>query len=614
MIEYLEDNSKISKALEYLNKLEWISVDTETTGLSPHLHEILLLQLGDYNTQFVINTKEVDILLFKELLESKNLILQNAKFDLGFFYKLNIIPQKKIWDTMLAEQIIYNGYPIKTSLDALALTYCNIQLNKSIRLNFSKKNFTLSNEEIIYAADDIKYLERIKNAQEGKANSLKMLRAVLLENEFVKALAYVEFCGIYLDKDKWIKKVNTASKELEKLEDELDKWLINKFPKYKQNQLDLFANSGLKRLRKATINWNSQKQLIPIFEKLGINVKSDNKSGKSISEKILSKQKNKTELIPIYLKYQIIKKDFSTYGENFLNHINKNTGRIHPEFNQLMNTGRLSCNNPNLQNLPADERTRSCFTAQNNNVLINSDYTAQEDIIFVNNSKEKKMIEFYQSDINDGHSYVAKLCFPEKIKDTPIEEIKKKFPDLRTKAKAAKFALHYSGTGKTIADNLSISEDEGNRIEAAYFKAFPDIKKYLNTVMEKAKKRGFILLSPITGRRFFFANFRQAKENDDWYSLYKFSKLACNYPIQSQSAEVTKIATIYFLNWIINSGYFNVVKIINLVHDEIDTEAPKELQDIVAKNLKESMEKGGKAYSKIVPLKATVEISKYWKH
>lgn len=399
----------ITESLNLLDELDIISVDTETEGLDRFRHKILLLQLGNKDFQVVIDTSTINPSEYKNLLENKYLIFQNAKFDLQFLFKNNIIPLE-LWDTMLAEQVINNGISNISNLEYLVLSYCNVVLDKQERLNIVNRGIT--NNSIIYGANDIKYLEDIMNAQIKIAKEKGLYNAIILENLFVAPLAYTEFCGIYLNKEKWIAKYTSAKQELNILIKKLEKWVIdNNFDKYIDRQLNIFTEykDGKPILTKTTINWASTKQVKPLFKDIGINVKSDdNVSGESIAEKVLVKQKDFYSIIPIYLQYQTIKKDFTTYGERFLNHINPITNRIHAEFNQLMNTARLSCNNPNLQNLPSDDRTRSCFIAENGNILIDGDYKAQEDILFVNNSMEDKMIEFYQLENADGHKH--KLC------------------------------------------------------------------------------------------------------------------------------------------------------------------------------------------------------------
>lgn len=622
MIHYISNQTSIQdssikyitveESLNALQQLEWISVDTETDGLDRFKHKILLLQLGNFDNQYVIDCSTVDILNYKSLLESKDLILQNAKFDLQFFYVLRIIPKKKIWDTMLAEQVMYNGLDPIANLAFLAKKYCKVVLDKTERSNIIKRGITF--DSIIYGAKDIKHLEDIKTKQIIKAEEKDVLTAIKLENAFVPVLAYVEYCGIYLNKERWVKKYESAHIILAEKVKALDQWVINsKHQEFVERQLDIFTErdeEGNPIFNKTIINWASSKQVIPLFEAIGIDIKADNKSGKSIAEKIISKQKHNFEIIPLFLEYQTIKKDFTTYGKKFLNHINPITGRIHCEFKQLQATSRISSSNPNMQNLPADTRTRSCFTAEEGNILTDCDYKAQEDIIFVNNSKEDKMIEFYNLDDADGHSYVASLCFPKEIRDTPNKEVKKKFPKLRATAKKAKFSIHYGGTGYTIAKNLNLSEKEGDKIEAAYLKAFPKIHQYLTKVKNLAKQRKYILISHITGRKFWAKDY----DNMTWKQQNHFHKLACNYPIQGQSAELAKIGAIYFFKWILEKEYFDIVKISNLVHDEVLAEHPISLTEEVGNNLKKCLEKGGEPYCKVVPLKADIEVSDYWVH
>jgi DNA polymerase I-like protein with 3'-5' exonuclease and polymerase domains len=600
----------VEKSLEMLNPLDELAVDTETTGLDCHIDELLLLQLGNENIQIVVDCTTINILHYKELLENKPLILQNAKFDLKFLFKVDIIPRKHIWDTMLAEQVLYMGLKPSSNLKHLVKKYCQYDMSKEIRSNIPKLGITY--DVIVYAAKDIVFLHKIKEYQIIDAKNKKVLKAIGLENQFVPVLAYVEYCGLYLDREKWTNKYEQAKKHLSEKIKELDNYVINnQFIKYIDKQLDLFSTD-----LRTIINWSSTKQVLPLFKDIGINVFSnENKSGESISEKIIIKQKDLFPIIPIYLEFQTLKKDFTTYGENFLENINKETNRIHSDFKQLMITSRLSSSNPNLQNLPRDKRTRSCFTNSNENTtLVVADYDGQEDKVFVNRSKEKKMIEFYQGEFSDGHSFTAKMCFPEELKDIELKNIKKERPDLRYLAKTAKFAIHYSGTGFTIANNLNLSEEEGNRIYDAYMKAFPDIAKYLKSQQNKAKKLGYILTSTVTGRKVWCKDFQILKNNNEYKKIYEFAKLACNYPIQNESAEITKIAGIKFFKWILENNLFKTVKISNLVHDEIMVECPKHMAEEISVKLKESMEVAGNYFCKIIPLTATPEITNYWTH
>jgi DNA polymerase I-like protein with 3'-5' exonuclease and polymerase domains len=281
---------------------------------------------------------------------------------------------------MLAEQVLTNGLETPANLKYIVEKYCGVILDKTERNNLIRRGFTY--DTIVYGAKDIEYLEKVMILQTQDALKKDVLLAIKLENEFVKALAYTEYCGLFLDIEKWRTKYQSAGLVLEEVEKELDIWIINSpYKHYIDTQLDFFTQyvEGKPIFTKTLINWSSSQQVKELFKEIGIKVidtSNKGKSGESISKNILEMQKNAFDIIPIYLKYQNIKKDFSTYGESFLKYINPVTGRIHCEFNQLMSTGRLSSTKPNLQNLPSDERTRSCFVAEEGNILVDADYSA----------------------------------------------------------------------------------------------------------------------------------------------------------------------------------------------------------------------------------------------
>ena len=294
------------------------------------------------------------------------------------------------------------------------------------------------------------------NSQMELIKEKQLLRALKIECNFVKVLAYIEYCGIYLDKEKWLSKMKNDNNILNQYRNQLNEWVLkNGDPNFINNdrQGDLFL--GFPKPT-CNINWSSPQQVIELFKSLGLNLLVKDKTTglikNSVEATVLLPQKDKSSIIPIYLDYKQAEKIVSTYGQSFIDAINPSTGRIHSQFNQLMDTTRLSCggedNNTkkkylNLQNIPSDFETRSCFTAVKGSVLIDCDYTAQEDLVFTELSREPKLIEFYNSvEKRDGHSFVAKMCFPELLNNVPEQDVKKQFPELRAQAKTAKFAIN----------------------------------------------------------------------------------------------------------------------------------------------------------------------------
>lgn len=641
------ERTNVEHCFDYLKSVEQVSIDLETTGFDPHTESILSLQLGDGERQYVIDAQTIDITVFKEQLESKLLIGQNLKFDLKFLYKIGIYP-RKIWDTMVVEKVLYCGIQeIRVALDELTNRYLGFKLDKSVRADISKEG--LSTRVIKYGADDVKYLDSIMSKQIEEL-IVKDLRGVAnLENRFTPALAYIEYCGFKLDKAKWKLKMDKDNAKLKEAEQKLNQWVMDKgMSQYFTKQLSLFDPVA------CSINWSSPKQVIPLFEELGVNCEVIEKGirKKSIEASNIEKQKSKSPIVGLYLEYKKAEKVTSTYGENFLRQINTVTGRVHTQFKQIMDTGRLSSGGKdkitkeeyiNFQNIPSDKETRACFVAEPGNTLIISDYSGQEQIVLANRALDPNLLKFYDEGLADMHSFVASKMYPE-LEGLTLDEVKEKHKEKRQAAKSAGFAINYGGQGITIADNLGISLEEGNKIYDAYFEAFPGLRKYFDTVKKQGLKDGYVLISPLTRRksyidffdkykaleqeltpefwdRYRFAKrentpeFPTLKEKVSKYFMYKgdIERKTLNFPIQGSSAEITKISCIYILDYILDNNLQEIVKFVNTVHDENVLECPLEISEEIANMVRECMCKAGDLYCKRVPLKADPELSVYWK-
>lgn len=365
------------QSLSILTPVYTYGLDTETLGFDVYTKELLSVQFGTTEFQVVIDCKTVDITYYKEFLEhpERLFILHNAKFDLKFFYHKGIVISK-VFDTFLAEKILWLGYPPgmhSLALDNCVKEYLGIYLDKSVRGNIIWEGLT--ERVIIYAADDVKYSIPLMEKQLEKLEEQDLLKSIELENQFVKCLAYIEYCGVKLDVNKWKKKMQRDQKRLDDALTKLNEWVVNWAlnPEKKETdpfempfqelpfemtyeetkasrskyifhdmQGDLFSGfSG----PKCAINWNSAKQVIPLFEDLGFNLhtfdKESGKMKKSIDANIIEPQKHISEIAPIYLDYKGAMKEVSTYGQNFIDQINPVSGRIHTNFNQLMDTGEI---------------------------------------------------------------------------------------------------------------------------------------------------------------------------------------------------------------------------------------------------------------------------------
>lgn len=660
----------VEESLEILAPLKTVGLDTETTGLDPYTKELKLVQLGCKEFQVVIDTTTIDICKYKDYLESDRLfLLWNAKFDLKWFYKYGIII-KNVYDGFLAEKLMWLGYPAgfhTMSLKAAGEEYLGIELDKTVR---GKIIYSKLDEEIIrYGANDVQWLESIREKQLEKLREKELLVALDIENRFVRVLAYIEWCGVKLDVDKWKEKMKKDSLREEEAKKKLDEWLLENIPDspyiYIDRQGDLFSDEPFDLTPKVSINWNSAKQLIPIFKKYGVDVVVQDKerggTKDSIDAKTLKPQADKCTLIPIYLEYKEAVKVTSTYGENFLEQINPVSGRIHTNYQQLgADTTRITSGGKdkadrieyvNLLNLPADAETRACFVAEKGNKWISIDYSGQETYLMASIANDKAIIKELMEGSGDIHSLTAYISYPEIPRDTPIKDIKKLYHNLRQEAKGIEFAINYGGNADTICKNKGIPMAEAEKIYNNYMSGFSGLKKYQEFRRKDWFQKGYILLNPLTGHKAFIYDYDKLKEekarmsSDTWdWEYYRQMKKeypdcdavqmvrhffkrkadserqSINYPIQATGSMCLRVALINFFNYICDNNLFSKVKITITPYDEINCEAPEEIAESIAEEVHRDMVKSGTIFCTRCTLDADISrlsdggLPTFWVH
>lgn len=664
------------EALDVIHTFDLVQFDSETSGLNPHINKILCIQFGNkqQDIQIVVDTTTINILLFKEVLESKYLITQNGKFDLEFLYTNGIYPTK-VYDTMVVEQFLYLGYPPKGkyggvgfSLADIAERYLGIDIDKSIRGDIIWKGLT--EDVIVYAANDVKWLEDIMILQVKKCREIGGLRGAKLEYDFVPVIAYLEWCGITLDVQKWQEKMLRDKTNLEQRKAELDKLAIswgNTDFYFVNNQMDLFGGAELGP--KCTVNWGSSKQVIQVAKYLGFNTQiQDKKSGEdkdSVVEKHLKGQKGiNDEFLDAYFAYQESAKLCSTYGQNYIDAINPKTGRIHTKFRQLgASSGRMTCGGGQkdldkdlaklkelkpsqckyvqLQTLPSDHDTRAAFIAGEGRLMCSCDWSALESRLGADIYNEKSMIEEFLYRSGDIHSLVAKHCFPE-LKDKTTEEIKRDYPHLRKKAKPIGFSQQFGGSAFAIQSSLNCPLKKAEDIAKFYNEGFSGIASFKSKGSKFVRNNGYIVINPITGHRLNWWDWKEWKDrqdsfkNKDWaaykerkadnpnneeakeVSMHfkaasKYDRLALNAPTQGTGIICLKHAMIEFYQWILDNNLFGVVMLCDLVHDEVVIDFPNNMPEVSDK-LKSTMESAASYYCKKLPIPAEAATGDYWIH
>ena len=641
------------EALELLAPLSVVELDTETMGLDPYTKELLTVQLGCAEFQVVIDCTSVDIHLFKEYMENPQRMFLgwNIKFDLKFLYHQRIVPLR-VYDGYLAEKLLWLGYPAgmhEMSLKAASINYLGVDMDKSVRGKIIQTGLT--EDVIVYAAGDVSYLGKIRDKQLIELEKKGLLKAIDFENEFVKCLAYIEYCGAKLDVDKWKIKMATDLNNLEKYEAELNEWVEESEYSSKycsvNIQGDLF--NGFDTNPRCHINWTSSQQVIPLFEELGLNLKVLDKKTKhykkSVDIKVVEPQASKSPLIPIYIKYKKAAIIVNTFGQKFLNLINPVTGRIHANFNQLgTDTGRLSSTEPNLQNLPHDAQTRACFVSDKGNRWISADYSGQESYLMASMANDEAMLDELINGSGDLHSLTAKMVFQQIPRDMPLKDIKKNFKDLRQEAKGYEFCFNYGGQDSTLIRNYGLDAKRAKEIYENYMSGFAGLKRYQDFRRVDVMRKGYILLSPITGHKAYIYDYDELKmqmekqDDPDFWAYYRemkqenpecdtvqgvrrlarrkaeSEKQSINYPIQAAGALCFKLASIKLFNWLLKNGLLFKVKYCIPVHDEINLEAPDEISEEVADILVKCMVSAGKPFCTRAHLGADVEIGDHWIH
>lgn len=595
------------EALELLVPLSVVELDTETMGLDPYTKELLTVQLGCAEFQVVIDCTSVDIHLFKEYMENPQRMFLgwNIKFDLKFLYHQRIVPLR-VYDGYLAEKLLWLGYPAgmhEMSLKAASINYLGVDMDKSVRGKIIQTGLT--EDVIVYAAGDVSYLGKIRDKQLIELEKKGLLKAIDFENEFVKCLAYIEYCGAKLDVDKWKIKMATDLNNLEKYEAELNEWVEESEYSSKycsvNIQGDLF--NGFDTKPRCHINWTSSQQVIPLFEELGLNLKVLDKKTKhykkSVDIKVVEPQASKSPLIPIYIKYKKAAIIVNTFGQKFLNLINPVTGRIHANFNQLgTDTGRLSSTEPNLQNLPHDAQTRACFVSDKGNRWISADYSGQESYLMASMANDEAMLDELINGSGDLHSLTAKMVFQQIPRDMPLKDIKKNFKDLRQEAKGYEFCFNYGGQDSTLIRNYGLDAKRAKEIYENYMSGFAGLKRYQDFRRVDVMRKGYILLSKITGHKAYIYDYDELKmqmekqDDPDFWAYYRemkqenpecdtvqgvrrlarrkaeSEKQSINYPIQAAGALCFKLASIKLFNWLLKNGLLFKVKYCIPVHDK----------------------------------------------
>jgi DNA polymerase-1 len=625
------NSSTLKECIEYIDGCLEVCLDIETSGLNINSY-VLMIQVGDSKNQFVIDLKSMDrqtkdsfMSMLGNILSQKVVIGHNLKFDLKFLKHYFNWELPEIYDTCLAEKLLNCGLTVPKGYNGLedtVMRYSKIALDKTISeqfLTIGSKPFTTT--QILYGAMDIMYLQEIRDKQRDKIKSLGIENVVKLEFDLVKVLIDIELTGILFDVKLWNNNIVDNIKKLGVCLDELNKIILTD-PRFKmfvntEYQLSLFYPPTI-----VDINWSSPPQVKEVLEIIDPYLESTD-------SKKISKYIEKEPIIKALIEFRKIKKELTTYGQNFLDILGKD-GKIRTTYSQILNTGRMSSGDkdadlPNLQNIPRKDKFRNAFIARPGYKIAAIDFTGQEVAIATSFSKEPTWIKALEES-KDIHSMVAEMMFKEKWKELAEDNCAyynsvinkegqlgpyvkcecKKHKPLRFVAKTINFGAIYGMEAHKLYEQVTAElPDMGYTMLQARsdMAAFHDNFKYISRMIDKfgnyAQKNGHIFTKePYKRYRFFsFPNNSDTRRE------------AGNMPIQATGANMIKLAMIRVYDYLKNSEFD--CKMVHTVHDELVFEVKEEDLECL-EDIKNIMESTGREFID-VPISCSIDIDNFWK-
>jgi len=573
----------VRRAAADLAKHSVLGFDTETTSLDPYAGRLRLVQFSSPSGVYVFDMDcfgddlaRCDALApLRELLSALRpvKIAHNAKFDAKWIKKTLDVEIGGLFDTLLASQLISAGeQEDRHGLAAVASRYLGESVDKSERL--SDWSGELTSSQLEYAARDASVLLPLRErmVERLKADALNMVAQ--LEFECVQPVADMELAGFFLDQHRWREQLVSVEHQRIKLADQLQEMLAEG-----AIQGSLFG--------RAEINLDSQVQVSEALKRLGVPLPESTRNWK------LQPLAADYPVVATLLEYRTVQKAMTSYGENILEEISPVTGRVHADFRQIgAPTGRFSCSNPNIQQVPHAVEYRRCFRAPEGRKLIIADYSQIELRILADFSGDKGFIEAFRSGA-DLHRVTAAQVF-----GVGLEQVS---TDQRSFAKRLNFGVVYGIGAQRFAMLTGMSQTEAENVLRRYFATYPQLDQFLRDVANRAVRERSVRTA--SGRLVKF-NFDPA----DKQAVSGAQRNGKNAPIQGTSADILKRALRLLHDRLRGTG----ARIVNIVHDEVVVESDAPNAEEIVKLVDEALTAAGEEYVSAVPVKVEVEVADEW--
>lgn len=580
----------LRQAVESLSAHQVLGLDTETTELDPYLGRLRLIQLATPNGVHIIDLDAFsgtndELRKSNALAPLRNLlsaprpikIAHNAKFDAKFIKHHLGADLNGVFDTLLASQLIGAGdIEERHGLDTVASRYLNESVDKTERL--SNWNFELSEAQLEYAARDAAILIPLREKLFDRLKSDSLMEVARLEFDCIMVVAEMELTGFYMQKDRWLEQLAIVDKKRNLLAEELQSVLAEE-----STQGTLFGGP-----QRDDINLDSHQQLTKALERLGISLPDSTRNWK------LQPLAAEYPVIGTLLEYRTVQKALTSYGQNMIDLINPTTHRLHADFRQIgAPTGRFSCTNPNIQQVPHAVEYRRCFSGfPAGRKLIIADYSQIELRILAEFSGDRAFINAFKSGA-DLHKVTAAEVFGVGVDQVTREQ--------RDFAKRLNFGVVYGIGAQRFSIMTGLGVPEAENVLRRYFATYRGLDTYLHEAADRAVRERQARTG--SGR---LVRFRYDEQDRQQISMTK--RNGKNTPIQGTSADILKRALRLLKDELRDTN----AQIVNIIHDEVVVEADADEAQDVAERVERAMRVAGEEYVKTVPVKVETEIADEW--
>jgi DNA polymerase I-like protein with 3'-5' exonuclease and polymerase domains len=603
-LDHSVQSKDIDEAVREILQYELICEDTETRGLDYTKKDwVILIQLGTKEHQYVFCVEDIDLNKLKPIIENDRIekILANIYFERAMLRSIGLVINNT-FDLLLGGRVLRQGRGERMiqftedkrkhsiySLAGMYKEYLDVELDKEQQSSFLNYKGILTLAQVKYAARDVEifdiYEDLIRRLFKygllrpdydltlsiEELLKINRLQVTVLEQKVSLFFADMLYNGIHIDPEGLLKLFDENVIERRDIEREMNKYVLATYPEYtgyyieplredKIVQYDLFGEpieTREKKSKKKRINWNSPPQVKKIlFQEVGERILNKDRK-ETVNIKTLDKARyKKHDLVNKYIEYKKLSKLISSYGENYLDNINKLTNRIHFSMNQVLTTGRIAPKKPNLAQIPSKQKWRDIFTAMDGRLIVGGDYSGQESRVMADRSGDEVFIDFFENGDGDSHSMIASRVYTTKegkkiivkkhslecevingdviaarqwVIDNydeyeKIEEVKKEnylavkgfhtdeemgpSCPLRQKGKTLNFFISFGGSAYTLKDAQDIPLKEAEELLDGFWKGFQQLKVYFDAEKEKALKNGFVIVNTITNRRRWFPEWR----------------------------------------------------------------------------------------------------------